>query len=295
MKATLFKLISFLFISFSVYILSLTFISFRYQYLINNDIRNKTKTLSIDQLNRIPSIPNVGITTLPISALKAPYIISSNQKSAYDLLKSGSKDNPYIYYSEYILATYFLQLKMFDSAKYYAKKAFFNWPKNLDHYKLYNQTLISFKDTIGLLDAYDYVNSTFLVKDGYAKEFVDSYSNAKLRFLIYEYKNLKKVTPSILTGFWQQMYEFEGGKVQYLNNAIKIDSAYFYNESSKYFYNIKNDTLLQLMFTTNNKVISEIPIYYSDSLKTLILKNIAIEANVDDPKKRDQFFKKINK
>ena len=74
-----------------------------------------------------------------------------------------------------------------------------------------------------------------------------------------------------------------------------IDSAYFYNESSKYFYNIKNDTLLQLMFTTNNKVISEIPIYYSDSLKTLILKNIAIEANVDDPKKRDQFFKKINK
>ena len=293
MKATLFKLISFIFISFSVYILFSTFISFRYQYLINIDIRNKTKTLSEDDVDRIPSIPNVGVTTLPISSLKAPYIIKSNQNRAYKLLKNGSNENPYIYYSEYILATYFLQLKMFDSANFYAQNAFYNWPKNLDHYKLYNQTLIALKDTIGLLDAYDYVNSTFLEKDGYAKEFVDSYSNAKLRFLIYDYKNLKKVTPSILIGIWQQMYEFEGGNVQYLNNAIKIDSAYFYNESSKYFYNIKNDTLLQLMFTTNKKVISEIPIYYSDSLKTLILKNIAIEANVDEPDKRNQFFKKI--
>ena len=105
MKATLFKLTSFLFISFSVYILFSTFISFRYQYLINIDIRNKTKTLSEDDVDRIPSIPNVGVTTLPISSLKAPYIIKSNQNRAYNLLKNGSNENPYIYYSEYILAT----------------------------------------------------------------------------------------------------------------------------------------------------------------------------------------------
>ena len=293
MKTILFKSLSFLFISFSVYILSLTFISFRYQYLINNDIRNKTKTLSIDQLNRIPSIPNVGITTLPISTLKAPYIISSNQKEAYDLLKSGTKDNPYIYYSEYILSTYFLQLKMFDSANYYAQKAFYNWPKNLDHYKLYNQTLIALKDTTGLLDAYDYISKTFLEKEGYAQAFVDSYSNVMLRFLIYEYKNLKKVKPHFLIGTWQQIYEFETGRIEYQNSAVKFDDTYFYNANAKYKYKIKNDTILQLSFTTNNKIISELPIYYSDSLNTLIIKNIAIEANVDDPRKRDQFFKKI--
>lgn len=293
MKNHLFRIISFLLIFSSTYVLYLTFISFRYQYIINSDIRNQTRTLTPDQVEDIPYIPNVGVTTLPISSLKAPYVINSNQQEAYDLLKSGNNENPYIFYSEYILSTYFMQLKMFDSARFYAKKAFYNWPKNLDHYKMYNKTLIASKDTIGLLDAYDYVNSTFLEKEGYANEFIDSYSNALLRFLVYEYDDMKKISKKELLGDWQQIYEFETGRIQYLNKAIRFDSLYFYNQSSKYLFKIKNDTLLQLRFITNNKMISEIPIYYSDSLKTLILKNIPIEANVDNPKMQDQFFKKI--
>ena len=293
MKNHILRVISFLLIFSSTYVLYLTFISFRYQYIINADIRNQTRSLTADQIEDIPNIPNVGVTTLPMSSLKAPYVINSNQQKAYDLLKLGNKENPYIFYSEYILSTYFMQLKMFDSAKFYAKKAFYNWPKNLDHYKIYNKTLIATKDTIGLLDAYDYVNSTFLEKEGYANEFIDSYSNALLRFLIYEYDDMKKISKNDLKGDWQQIYEFETGNIQYLNKAIRFDSMYFYNQSSKYSYKIKNDTLLQLRFTTNDKLISEMPIYYSDSLKTLILKNIAIETNVDNPKLQDQFFKKI--
>jgi len=295
MKNKLFRFFSFLFITVSCYILYLTFISFRYQYIINNDIKSQNKSLTFDQVSNIPSIPNVGITTLPISALKAPYIISSDTKLAYDLLKSGNKENPYIFYSEYILSNYFLQLKMFDSAKFYAKKAFYNWPKNLDHYKLYNKTLIAKKDTLGLLDAYDYVNSTFLEKDGYAKEFIDSYSNAMLRFLIYEYSDMREINKKELLGDWQQIFEFETGRIQYLNKAIRFDSLYFYNQTSKYAYQISNDSILQLRFTTNNKLVSEIPIFYSDSLNTLILKNISMETNADDPKKQNQFFKKIEK
>lgn len=293
MKNHILRVISFLLIFSSTYVLYLTFISFRYQYIINADIRNQTRSLTADQIEDIPNIPNVGVTTLPMSSLKAPYVINSNQQKAYDLLKLGNKENPYIFYSEYILSTYFMQLKMFDSAKFYAKKAFYNWPKNLDHYKIYNKTLIATKDTIGLLDAYDYINSTFLEKEGYANEFIDSYSNALLRFLIYEYDDMKKISKNDLKGDWQQIYEFETGNIQYLNKAIRFDSMYFYNQSSKYSYKIKNDTLLQLRFTTNDKLISEMPIYYSDSLKTLILKNIAIETNVDNPKLQDQFFKKI--
>ena len=293
MKNHILRVISFLLIFSSTYVLYLTFISFRYQYIINADIRNQTRSLTADQIEDIPNIPNVGVTTLPMSSLKAPYVINSNQQKAYDLLKLGNKENPYIFYSEYILSTYFMQLKMFDSARFYAKKAFYNWPKNLDHYKIYNKTLIATKDTIGLLDAYDYVNSTFLEKEGYANEFIDSYSNALLRFLIYEYDDMKKISKNDLKGDWQQIYEFETGNIQYLNKAIRFDSMYFYNQSSKYSYKIKNDTLLQLRFTTNDKLISEMPIYYSDSLKTLILKNIAIETNVDNPKLQDQFFKKI--
>ena len=295
MKTKLFRFFSFLLIIGSCYILYLTFISFRYQYIINKDIRSQTKSLTFDQVSKIPSIPNVGITTLPISALKAPYIINSDNQLAYELLKSGNKENPYIFYSEYILSTYFLQLKMFDSAKFYAKKAFYNWPKNLDHYKLYNKTLIAKKDILGLLDAYDYINSTFLEKDGYAKEFIDSYSNAMLRYLIYDYKDMREISTGELLGDWQQIYEFETGKIQYLNKAIRFDSLFFYNQTSKYRYKIFSDSILQLRFTTNNKMVSEMPIFYSDSLNTLILKNIPMEANVDNPKTQNQFFKKIAK
>ena len=275
------------------FILYKTFISFRYQHIINQDIKNKTQTFSFEEVSKIPLIPNVGVTTMPIKALLAPYIVSKNPEKAFSLLKESSSHNPHIYYGEYLMANFFFQTKQYDSAYYYANKAFYNWPKNLNHYKFYNKVLEAKKDTVELLAAYDFVNKSFKSKEDYYLSFVDSYSNAKLRYLIFKYPDASSVLKDSLIGEWQQMYEFEGGKVRFLKKKIVFEDKYFRSNGSKYYYDVNKDTL-NLKFVTNKKVISQIPIYYSDSLKTLILKNIPTEANVDIPKLQDQFFKKIN-
>lgn len=275
------------------YTLYLTFISFRYQYTIINDTKTSELSFSVEEIDKMPSIPNVGVTTLPVSALKAPYYIKSDNKKAYYLLKNGYKENPYINYSEFLLGAYHLEVKALDSAKFYAAKAFYNWPKNLDHYKLYNKTLVATKDTLEILKAYDFINSTFLEKEGYYKDFIDSYSNARLRYLIFEYKNLTTVDSDTLLGKWREMYEFETGDTYFLDNYIQFDKSYFVSNGSKYKYELQNDTLI-LRFTTNNQIISKIPIFYSDSLGTLIFKNLDVERNVDFSKKRDKFYKKID-
>ena len=279
---------------FCIVILYLTFISFRYQAIMLSDLKSKELSISFEEASNIPPIPNVSITTLPIKALLAPYIINDNPNKAYELLTEASDQNPYIYYSEYLLAVYFLQSKNYDSALKYSKKAFYNWPKNLEHYKLLNKVLEAEKDTVEILKAYSYINKRFFSKEKYYLSFVDSYSNAKLRYLIFDYPDKTSVSKSILIGEWQQMYEFEGGKINYLDKKMSFSKNVFSNNGNKYLYDLKNDTL-RIKFFDSNQIISQIPIFYSDSLQTLIFKDIPTEANVDIPKLQDQFFKKINK
>ena len=279
---------------FCVVILYFTFISFRFQAIMLDDLRNKDLSMTFEEASKIPSIPNVSITTLPIKAMLAPYIIRENPNKAYKLLTEASDRNPYIYYSEYLLGVYFLQSKNYDSALHYSKKAFYNWPKNLEHYKLLNKVLEAEKDTVEILKAYSYINERFFSKEKYYLSFVDSYSNAKLRYLIFEYNDSRSVERNELFGDWQQMYEYEGGKISYLKNQISFTNTFFSNGNNKYLYDIKNDTL-NLKFVNTSQVISRIPIYYSDSLNTLILKNIPRSVIDDEPKTQDQFFKKINK
>ena len=259
-----------------------------------SDLKSKELSISFEEASNIPPIPNVSITTLPIKALLAPYIINDNPNKAYELLTEASDQNPYIYYSEYLLAVYFLQSKNYDSALKYSKKAFYNWPKNLEHYKLLNKVLEAEKDTVEILKAYSYINKRFFSKEKYYLSFVDSYSNAKLRYLIFDYPDKTSVSKSILIGEWQQMYEFEGGKINYLDKKMSFSKNVFSNNGNKYLYDLKNDTL-RIKFFDSNQIISQIPIFYSDSLQTLIFKDIPTEANVDIPKLQDQFFKKINK
>ena len=268
------------------------FISFRYQLKIKNETDSGQLNMSWEEVSKIPLLPNVGVTTMPIQSLKALYKLIIANENATDLLKEGSKANPYIKYSEYILATYFLKYKQLDSAEFYANIAFYDWPKNISHYKLLNKILEAKKDTSAILDAYSFINERFLSKDKYYLSFVDAYSNARLRYMIFEYKDMRSINMKDLIGDWQQVYEFEGGQIQKIKNLIKFDNEFFSNETSKYKYELEQDTLL-LSFINSGKVISKIPIFYSDSLQTLILKNIPMNVTEDVPELQNQFFKKI--
>ena len=279
---------------FCVYVLLYTFISFKYQLILREDSRNKKFSLTKEQVESIPSFPNIGITTLPIkSQLAKYYMYNGDLSKGLELLKEGTKVNPYIFYRDFLLAAYYLELKQVDSAYVHAKKALYGWPKNIDHYKLFNKILAIKKDTTEILDTYDYINSIFTTKEQHQQSFIDSYSNAKLGYLIFRYPDQRPVNNDLLVGTWQQVYEFETGEISYLTNTITFSkSLYTSGDSKEYKYDVKKDTL-NLYFKSNGKLISRMPIYYSDSLNTLILKNIPRSVIEDNPERQDQFFKKI--
>lgn len=276
-----------------VYVLFNTFKSFKYQLILRQDSRNKTFSLSKDEVESFPSFPNIGITTLPIKSQLAKYYIYNGELSkGLELLKEGADINPHIYYSDYLLAAYFLEMKQVDSAYNHAKKALYGWPKNIDHYKLFNKILSIKKDTTEILDTYDFINSVFTTKEQHQKSFIDSYSNAKLGYLIFKYPDQTSINKKSIIGKWRQVYEFETGEISYLKNVISFDENFYTTvDGKKYKYIISDDTL-KLFFIKTNKLISQMPIYYSDSLKTLILKNIPRSVIDDNPDRQDQFFKK---
>jgi len=286
-----FFLISSLFLS--IYISYNVLISFRYQFIFREDQLSSSFSFTSEEMSNVPSIPNVGVSTIPIDALKSNYFFKEGKyKEANRLLDNGAKMNPYIYFSEYTKARFFVFTKQFDSAHFYAKKAFYGWPKYIEHYKLYNNTLVQRKDTLEILKAYDTINKYFNDKTAYYDDFLNSLSNAKLRYLITQYDSLTSIDTSALEGSWNQVYQFETGEIIKLNNLISFKNNTFSNASSSYDYEIKSDTI-NIIFKSTNKSAAKYPIFYSKKYETLILKNVPKQINMDSIYTQDQFFKKI--
>jgi hypothetical protein len=280
-------------IFFSIYISYNVLISFRYQFIFREDQLSSSFSFTSEEMSNIPSIPNVGVTTIPIDALKSNYFFKEGfSKEANLLLDSGAKTNPYIFFSEYTKARFFVYSKQFDSAYFYAKKAFYGWPKYIEHYKLYNNTLVQRRDTLEILNAYDTINKYFNDRTPYYDDFMNSLSNAKLRYLITQYDSLSSVDPVILDGSWSQVYQFESGETIKLNNLISFENNTFSNANSSYNYELKSDTI-NIIFKSSNKSAAKYPIYYSIKYETLILKDVPKQINMDSIYIQDQFFKKV--
>jgi len=268
--------------------------SFRFQYIFQSDSYNKEFTFRSDELQSVPSIPNIGISTIPLDAFKANYYFyEGNIREANMLLDKATEANPYIYFSEFTKARYFMYVKNFDSAYVYAKKSFYGWPKNIEHYKLFNETLVQRKDTLQILQAFDSINELFYSRTEYENNFIESYRNAKLRYLITDYSNLKPVIAKDLQSEWQQVYEFESGEVMKLDNKILIDDTFFSNSDTQYLYDIKDDTI-SLYFKSSRTKVTEYGIKFSENSKILILQNVPYFVTPDSIGYQNQFFKKVS-
>ncbi len=91
------------------------------------------------------TFPNITVTTLPISLLKARYYLKKNQTNeALSLIYNSIQFNPYIGISEYELARHYF-ITNIDSMYYYSKRAFNKLPSNLYHTKLYFTALRELK------------------------------------------------------------------------------------------------------------------------------------------------------
>ena len=118
-------------------------------YLYNNSL--KEQNILIYEFNNSGSLeypldlvkefnhtfPDITVTTLPISVLKARYYLKAGMPDkGLDLIHKSRKANPYVGLPEYELARFYLRRDI-DSLYYYSKQAFHKLPRSDYHSKVY--------------------------------------------------------------------------------------------------------------------------------------------------------------
>ena len=138
----------------AIYISLQVYQSFIIQKRVMGEI-NANPTYGIDSVEMMPNIPNLSTSTLPIKALKARYYLSNKQyPKAIELLKESYNDNPYLHYNDFLLTSIYASLEKYDSVLFYAKNAFYSWPRATSYYKNMVFAAVKNKDTIALNDAF---------------------------------------------------------------------------------------------------------------------------------------------
>jgi O-antigen ligase len=131
-----------------IYVNYQTYSSLKVQKYVMGEINEEPKMALDEVTDAFPPIPNLSTSTLPIKALIARYYLREKQyDQAMRLLNESESVNPYLHYNDFIkTAVFSVQLK-YDSTFYYAKKAFYNWPRATSYYKNMIFATAKMKDT----------------------------------------------------------------------------------------------------------------------------------------------------
>jgi O-antigen ligase len=154
--ANAFLIIGFLLILPSIYVNNKVYESLKGQMFLLQDFNSNQFNVSLNQVdNIVPDIPNITVTTIPINSVKARYYVNAKKyDKALALLEKGTKANPYLYYSEILKSQIFQEKGQLDSAKVYAKKAFFGLPNNDLHATRYINLINLTRDREALEEAF---------------------------------------------------------------------------------------------------------------------------------------------
>ena len=127
--------------------------------ILLQDFNSNQYNLSLNQVdNIIPEIPNITVTTIPINSIKARYFFNAKKyEKALKLLDKGTYANPFLYYSEMMKSQIFEKQGKLDSAKYYAKQAFFGLPNNDLHSSRYINLIGLTNDKEAINEAFEYL------------------------------------------------------------------------------------------------------------------------------------------
>ena len=122
--------------------------------------------ISIDEVFEYNSdFPNITVTTLPIKTMQANYLaFHKKYREAIELAIKGIKDNPYLFFSESIIARSYEKLNKLDSAYFYSKKAFYGLP-NDTHRDYFLYLADKLKDTVEINKAFNYVKKRYKLSD----------------------------------------------------------------------------------------------------------------------------------
>jgi O-antigen ligase len=143
----------------SIYIAKLTYDSLKVQKYVMGEIDADPK-MALDEVKQgLPSIPNLSTSTLPIPALIARYEFrDKHYDEALRLLRESDNVNPDLHYNDFIRTAVYASQQKFDSVAFYAKKAFYNWPRATSYYKNVIFAAAKQKDTVEIQKAFNLYN-----------------------------------------------------------------------------------------------------------------------------------------
>lgn len=119
----------------SIYVHKLTYDSLKIQKYVMGEV-NADPVMKTENVEKLPSIPNMSSSTLPLKAMIARYYIRDKKyDEALALLKESDNVNPYLYYNDFLRTAIYAAKNDFDSALYSGKRAFYNWPNATSYYK----------------------------------------------------------------------------------------------------------------------------------------------------------------
>ena len=143
----------------SIYIAKLTYDSLKVQKYVMGEIDADPKMDLNEVKEGLPSIPNLSTSTLPIPALVARYEFrDKHYDEALRLLRASDNVNPSLHYNDFIRTAVFAAQQKFDSVSYYAKRAFYNWPRATSYYKNVIFAAAKQKDTVEIQKAFNLYN-----------------------------------------------------------------------------------------------------------------------------------------
>ncbi len=121
-----------------------------------DDTNADIQTHKADEVNdQFPPVPTVTMWGLPISSIKGRYLISDKKyNEAVAMLANVAKENPYLFYAEFLKGKMYFENKQYDSAYKYAIIAFNNRPRNLAYFGLLAFACANKNDSIRLKKAF---------------------------------------------------------------------------------------------------------------------------------------------
>lgn len=267
------------------------YLSMKAQKPIREDKNSGAPKFTLEEVERmLPPIPNVDVTAMPLEAYKVTYYLKEERvQEALAAAEKADSINPYTRVGNYFRAKIFNFAGLYDEAKVEAEKAFYEWPKNIDHYRVLNEVLVGKLDTTEIKKVFQYADSLFPEKKEYRDDFEKSLNLARAGYIIKIYLDAIPIAQDSLVGQWQRMYEYSYGKVVYDPNTVlsfSKDGVFKDTKGGHYKYALE-ETDLQLFFTGNGQKIKTMNLSYSPGNKTLLL------LDTQNPENKPQFFKKI--
>lgn len=132
----------------AIYIANETFESLKIQKFVMGEVNADPKMATIE-VEKLPDIPNLSSSTLPMKAMLSRYYIRDKRfDDALRVLKESENDNPFLHYNDFLRTSIYASLNKMDSAHFYAKRAFDAWPRASSYYKNMIFTSAKLKDTM---------------------------------------------------------------------------------------------------------------------------------------------------